>query len=631
MAGERAWKWDLDEMRSAAAMDSPLGGQYGPSIVSGFTPINVPRKPQVSGKRPSSSENTATAKSNKKVKVSEKCGPTASATKPISKAREPSGPRKSKRSKTAEELKCKDISQGLSRTKSNSSAAATESGKIASHTEVISVDADVVHSSETERGGDVSRNDGVVDVPSRLSGLAEKPQAPYGDPNHQGVDPKVMFVDSDRSGVSKNHEEGDAIDELFNSTTSPNTLKADPMILESPLNNGNDAFEDFSLLPSAQRNMETGEKNQPLLNQIWGSEDNFEKSFDGDDVFGDDDEQDEFPIDDEGLAEIMYSVDPPGRQDNADKDWSLSPEEFADDPMILEDVDLDGDQQSRPVSVSGHANLAAVNPKNHVSSHFQAPAPFRILSQTVGHVAKASLPRHSISEGSENCFDDDDLDEDLADLAVNGSEIMQPKTVLTTPEKPSEPKLQWLPAKTFTPAKSSQIPVSPVDIPHVVPVNKNGEALPFTRPPFPRPIRNRSPILGLSNRTVLRTCFRVGEAINAAAVASRSGIDAIIELYARVIVSEREVDRGFKQFFKFGDLFTDRPPHLNGVYTYWKGVPLWDFDSRAFIGENGKGKIARVMGRIKKVEKGDRYEFVVLSIWEVDWEDVGVAKGIVCS
>lgn len=54
-------------------------------------------------------------------------------------------------------------------------------------------------------------------------------------------------------------------------------------------------------------------------------------------------------------------------------------------------------------------------------------------------------------------------------------------------------------------------------------------------------------------------------------------------------------------------------------------------DSKVFLGEEGRGKMARALGRIKKREQGGGCEMVVLSIWEVDWEDVGIAKGIVCS
>lgn len=64
----------------------------------------------------------------------------------------------------------------------------------------------------------------------------------------------------------------------------------------------------------------------------------------------------------------------------------------------------------------------------------------------------------------------------------------------------------------------------------------------------------------------------------------------------------------------------------------WRGIGLWDHDSRAFLGEDGKGKMARVVGKIKRLEKEDgmnRWEVLVMSVWEVDWEDVSVAKGIV--
>ena len=257
--------------------------------------------------------------------------------------------------------------------------------------------------------------------------------------------------------------------------------------------------------------------------------------------------------------------------------------------------------------------------------------PCCILTHVSRNVGKAKHTNGKPAEGSENCFDDDDLDEELMYLPAEGSDTIQPSTPLTSPEKPSTPKLQWLPPKVYVPAKSSQIPVLPTEIPHLVPFNINGEPLPFARPPFPKPIRDRSPILGLTNRAVLRTCFRIGEALNAAAVASRTNTDAVIELYARIIHSERETDKGFKQFFQFADLFTDKPPYLSATYSLWKGVGLWDMDSKVFLGEEGRGKMARALGRIKKREQGAGCEMVMLSLWEVDWEDVGIAKGIVCS
>ena len=310
--------------------------------------------------------------------------------------------------------------------------------------------------------------------------------------------------------------------------------------------------------------------------------------------------------------------------DETDMDAMMRSEKYGDTcrPQGLYDCDTkDGNWMTN--LPSGHDMISSPQ----LSSSQQSC----ILTHVSGNVGKAKHKNVKSPEGSENCFDDDNLDEELMYLPTEGSDIIQASTPLTSPEKPSTPKLQWLPPKVYTPAKSSQLPVSPTDIPHLVPFNINGEPLPFARPAFPKPIRDRSPILGLTNRAVLRTCFRIGEALNAAAVASRTNTDAVIELYARIIHSERETDKGFKQFFQFGDLFTANPPYLNATYSLWKGVGLWDMDSKVFLGEEGRGKMARALGRIKKREQGGGCEMVVLSIWEVDWEDVGIAKGIVCS
>ncbi|KAK5014633.1 hypothetical protein LTR60_003260, partial [Cryomyces antarcticus] len=96
---------------------------------------------------------------------------------------------------------------------------------------------------------------------------------------------------------------------------------------------------------------------------------------------------------------------------------------------------------------------------------------------------------------------------------------------------------------------------------------------PIVRPPFPTQIKDKSPIIGLSANTILRTCFRLGEAINVGRQAIRTGRDVVIELYARVVSSSRE-GNSLKQDFVFADLFSERSPELNGVYDLWKGVEL---------------------------------------------------------
>lgn len=162
---------------------------------------------------------------------------------------------------------------------------------------------------------------------------------------------------------------------------------------------------------------------------------------------------------------------------------------------------------------------------------------------------------------------------------------------------------------------------------HEIGFNPDGSPLPFVRPPFPKGLRVSSPVQGLQTRPVLRTVFRVGEAINAASTASRKSLNATVELYARVVRSSRT---DFKQHFLFADLFTDKPPHLQGTYGVWKGVELWEQDADVFLGHDNRGKMCRVVGTVKIKESG-RPHMSVLSIWECSYEDIGTAKGIVCS
>ncbi|KAI9794635.1 MAG: hypothetical protein M1816_004522 [Peltula sp. TS41687] len=151
---------------------------------------------------------------------------------------------------------------------------------------------------------------------------------------------------------------------------------------------------------------------------------------------------------------------------------------------------------------------------------------------------------------------------------------------------------------------------------------------PFARAPFPAAVQGRPFIPGLSSSTRLRTCFRIGEALREASMAARCRRQIIIELYARALYSSRE-NEGFKQVFQFGDLFHDRGPFLTGVCTSWKTSKIWDIDMQAFLGEGGKDKMARVVGRLER--NGASWQMDILSIWEASWDDVAHVRGIVCS
>ena len=272
--------------------------------------------------------------------------------------------------------------------------------------------------------------------------------------------------------------------------------------------------------------------------------------------------------------------------------------------------------------------------------------------------------------------DDDELE--LLELTAEASSDFQTLSPAQPATTPSAPKLQWnsptlykptqssftltqmssptklaklpsIPAATFSSATQSistsqpELETGPVATtssndryqscqkPHNVFFDFDGKPVPFARPSFPEPVRDRSPIIGLSRSMVLRTCFRIGEAINATAAASKSNIDAIIELYAHVMHSER-VGTGLIQCFQLSDLFSsERPPFLSGTYDKWKGVDLFDNDSKVFLGDNGKGRMARVVGTMKRDFRSKEWKMSILSIWEATWEDVEFVKGIVCS
>lgn len=175
--------------------------------------------------------------------------------------------------------------------------------------------------------------------------------------------------------------------------------------------------------------------------------------------------------------------------------------------------------------------------------------------------------------------------------------------------------------------RNTQQFVSPMTPKSQVPIKKSAisssEARkPIVRPPFPPPVRDRSPIIGLSSNLLLRTCFRIGETINQASHASKSGKNMLFELYARVLSSTRDEA---KQLFVFGDLFHDRPPHIKGVYdaAIWRQVELYNYDSGRLLEQR---RMCRCIGRMRRDRK--EWTMQVLNIWETTWEDIEWVEGI---
>lgn len=74
------------------------------------------------------------------------------------------------------------------------------------------------------------------------------------------------------------------------------------------------------------------------------------------------------------------------------------------------------------------------------------------------------------------------------------------------------------------------------------------------------------------------------------------------------------------------DICHDNPPFLNGYSEIFKRCKLWMSDSDAFMGPEAAGKLARVVGKIKRKGTADAgvtpINLEVLSIQEHSWTDV---------
>ncbi|KAF8534608.1 hypothetical protein BDD12DRAFT_859555 [Trichophaea hybrida] len=167
------------------------------------------------------------------------------------------------------------------------------------------------------------------------------------------------------------------------------------------------------------------------------------------------------------------------------------------------------------------------------------------------------------------------------------------------------------------------------------PLANNIGMKPFVRGRFPREVQPRSVVDGLSTRTIVKTCFRLGEALSVGIACknmpySAEVDDVLVELYARVSFSERIENR---QNFQFLDLFHDRPPFLSGAFDYWKKCELWGAVSAVFLGSTGKGKTARVIGRMKTKDGGSgrtAFYIQILLIWEAEGNDIQFSRNILC-
>jgi hypothetical protein len=251
-------------------------------------------------------------------------------------------------------------------------------------------------------------------------------------------------------------------------------------------------------------------------------------------------------------------------------------------------------------------------------------------------------PASSQTMIDDDSFDDDLMDDDLLDLiadtvSVPGSPLSQSSSPVKlnalTGSSQSQHALQSSTisdnvssAENSSSSRPSKKFVSPVTLTsRVLAVTGDEARKPIVRSPFPPAVRDRSPIIGMSSSTVLRSCFRVGEAISQSCHAAKAGNNVLIELYARVLSSGRDE---LQQRFTLCDLFHAKPPYIQATYAaaIWKSVQLFEYDSARLMQQ---GRICRCIGTMKR--NGKDWALTVLNIWEATWDDVQWVEGIVNS
>ncbi|KAK4232608.1 hypothetical protein QBC38DRAFT_514301 [Podospora fimiseda] len=299
---------------------------------------------------------------------------------------------------------------------------------------------------------------------------------------------------------------------------------------------------------------------------------------------------------------------------------------FEDDEGLLEDwlnlaCDKAVEEETYSIGSSQEADL--INLTDIVVSAFKQTPPTSVLkdmdASSIVEVFDPSLqhsPPAPTNEHASTKPKQPETEEELLDADVDWDALM-----LQLPDPPRNLSISpQLPTQTVH-IKTEPISPPPSNIPK-----------PFARPPFPAPVRDKSPIIGVSHNTVLRTCFRVGQFISEGNRCHREKQDAIFELYARVKFSSRESNRRV-QHFQFADIFKDQQPYPTGILEGWKTESLLEKHSAAFLhtGKNhGEAKMCRCMCRLKREKNELGWIVDVLSIEEANWNDVELVRAVVC-
>ncbi|KAK4190996.1 hypothetical protein QBC35DRAFT_376888, partial [Podospora australis] len=300
--------------------------------------------------------------------------------------------------------------------------------------------------------------------------------------------------------------------------------------------------------------------------------------------------------------------------------------------MLVDAVDAFTSPQVPPASVINEL-LTSPSSIHSFDPNLQHSSPAASLSRNTSQIdTTKSQPNQRDEELLDEDIDWDPVIETLASLPRHSDGSVHPPSPLPAPRP------------TFTTSKAP--------IPRTTTNLASPTHQPFTRTPFPSPLREKSPVAGCTNSTLLRTTFRIGQLISTAnhhlhttkSLASNQTL--LFELYARVIASSRD-PRVRIQHFTFVDLFKDQHPYPRGILEGWKSGSLLEKQSEAFLGASrDKPMMCRCICRVKKddqKQKGSQrsnthsagvpslgWTITVLWIRGVGWDEVEMMKKIVC-
>ncbi|KAF3801582.1 hypothetical protein GCG54_00014798 [Colletotrichum gloeosporioides] len=326
----------------------------------------------------------------------------------------------------------------------------------------------------------------------------------------------------------------------------------------------------------------------------------------------------------------------------------------SDDSWMNEFVDLDGDIQG--------LDAAFTASDDHHDDHSQELST-QHAEQSISELVSA--PAEDVARLEDDYGLDESDEEDMIQLVEasgdNASRIPPSSVTQRTDNDSRSAESYDLRLQHFTPAKSEHADLentfeepdlldedvdwdlvtacatmattTPAEAKHTGVVSPTYSAssgiTPITRPPFPKKTRDRSVVVGLSTTVILRTCFRIGELLNAHTRCARAKQDVVMELFARIRNSSRE-STAKTQHFELKDLFTDRKPFLYGSLKEWKSGGFVDSQTQALVGRDWKDKLCRCICKLVEDKKSPIGRSAqILAISETTWDDVHFALRIV--